>query len=248
MSKEIFLSRRENGLTIRYLAQPIFNDSIFPDQEGITTLLSFARNGFGNQIEHNSTLKYEYYFLFHLDDFGSGDKSEIDLLIRTEDTLLMVEIKAFTNPNDTNVKREVIRNYLKLEELCIINKFKRSNFDQVNKIIPVLLYSKPQAEKDNRAGDFNYFNEHFLYRQGYKQKEMIRTWDSYSIKLSRLDNFGSERIKEISHQLFFITWDDVYNTLMKLNNDGKFSHLIDEMKNKVDNFKEGTPLISRVIL
>ena len=54
----------------------------------------------------------------------------------------MVEIKSFTNPNDTNVKREIIRNYFKLKELAIDDSTKSIKFDKVTEIIPILLYSE----------------------------------------------------------------------------------------------------------
>lgn len=244
MSKEIELSRRENGLTIRFLAQPIFNDSLFPDQVGIKTLLSYAKNGNGNRISSNPDIRFEYFFLFHLNDFESGDKSEIDLLIRNGETLYMVEVKGFTNPNDTNVKREIIRNYLKLKELTLDNITNSAKFDKVSEIIPVLLYSIPQALKNNKANEFNYFNENYLIYQGYRQKEKISIWDSSSIKLSLQKNFSPSAVEEINRKLFFLTWDDVYDSLKELNGDGKFVHVLNELRNKKDNFQGNTPLIS----
>lgn len=48
--------------------------------------------------------KFEYYFFYHMEDFGSDDKSEIDILVRQGDILYPIEVKAFTDANKTGVK------------------------------------------------------------------------------------------------------------------------------------------------
>ena len=45
---EIAISRRENGLSVRFLAQSLINDTVFPEQQGIRLLLSKACNGIGS--------------------------------------------------------------------------------------------------------------------------------------------------------------------------------------------------------
>lgn len=248
MSKEIELSRRENGLTIRFLAQTLINDIVLPDQSGIKALLSRAKvtckDGTEKRLPIHADRRFEYYFLFHMDDFGSGDKSEIDLLLRQGDTLFAVEVKAFTNPNDSNVKREIVRNFLTLERISNQSKF----ISPTSRIISILLYStKEHLASNPSAHGFNYFNEEFLSRKGVHHKEMMTEWDCRSFKLKEFHDHSPEewerRLRQVSSDLYFLTWDDVLATLETWKQDGRFSGVIQELRNKKDVFKGGTMLV-----
>jgi hypothetical protein len=69
MSNEIEYSRRENGLTVRFLAQCLVNDLVFPDQAGVKVLLSMARvgcrDGTRRCLPFDLKGRFEYQFLFH---------------------------------------------------------------------------------------------------------------------------------------------------------------------------------------
>jgi len=248
ISKEILLSRRENSLTIRFLAQCLCNDLIFSEQQGIHRLMSMAKNGMGDSNLFSQNTSWEYWFLFHLEDFGSADKSEIDILLRSGDTLLPIEVKAFTNPNDTNVKREIVRNYLTLEKISQNSQF----FDPVSEIIPVLLYSKKVHFAYNRSAktfNRNYFNKDFLCRKGYHQEQEMEVWNCKSFPIRFFENYSfaqqKAKVSEISRKLIYLTWDDVLSTIQLLNSDGKFNLVIDELTSKIDTFgKNKTRLIS----
>lgn len=241
MSKEIWKSRRENGITIRFLAQCLINNIVFPDQKGIMHLMAKAKNGKGilNKPQKNKTWKY--WFLFHMEDFmqdtDSKNKSELDLLLRCGTVLYSIEVKAFTNPNATDVKREIIRNYLALKAISKNSQL----FDPVSDIVPVLLYSEPVHHMYNTSSEsYNYFKSEFLYKKGYKHEQEMDVWSSSSFQIPWPDKCSEEeklaKVMQISEKLLFLTWDDVLNTLDELNNDGQFSSVINELSTKIDIF------------
>jgi hypothetical protein len=243
MSKEIDFSRRENGLVIRYLAQVLFNNLVFPRQDGIKELFSRLRFGNGQILSLHLEGKWEYYFLFHLADFGSKDNSEIDLIVRNGDVLFLFEIKAFTNPNDSNVKREIIRNYITVDTLIRTHP---NFFSITTAIFPVLLYSIPYHEYENTSSrDFNYFNESFLYKKDCRQTSFMNVWNSGQIKIPNLPDNNPDSLKkvmEISKNLLFLTWDDIYDSIKSLNCDNRFDLILNELRTKKD-FTKGVKLI-----
>ena len=237
MSKEIEFCRRENGLTIRFLAQCLFNDIIFPNQDGINKLMSMARDGSGKAVVKPNDLKWEYWFLFHMEDFESKDKSEIDILLRRGETLFAIEIKAFTDPNAPKVKRELVRNYLKLNEI----KENKDLFTPVTDIIPILLYSKEvhlhihKSAKESRVKDeYNYFNSDFLLKMGYQQRLNMEYPDT-----KRAD------VEKTSEKLLFLNWNDVLKAIECLNTNKRFDSTIKEIKSKKDTFKFKCDLVSK---
>jgi len=245
ISSEFQFARRENGLTIRYLAQCLINDLVFPNQDGIICLLKNSFDGDGNNLFYNFSERWEYWFLFHLEDFGSGDKSEIDILLKNGNTLFSIEVKAFTDPNTTDVKREIIRNYFTL--LRII---KNSNlyFSNVTLVYPVLIYSIPVYEYKNPSSkSFNYFNSEFLYKQGSHQKDIMSVWSSSAIKNPQLENNADALtlVKNISKKLLFLNWNNILDCILELNHNEKFSSIITEMRNRKDKI-QNVRLISKI--
>jgi hypothetical protein len=237
MANEFDFSRREDGLTIRFLAQCLINDIIFPNQKGINDLISKATGGTINSIILDNKFRWEYWFLFHLEDFGSNDKSEIDILLRKGDYLFPIEIKAFTNPNETNVKREIVRNYLALKKIS--QKQEVTKFDDVKDIFPILLYSKPIHLKRNPSGkDFDYFNKSFLIKKSVNQKDELRIWNTSKMKYEEDDRCIYLKAQEISKKLLFITWDNVYEVLKNNNENNIFNKLIYEIENKYDYYNK----------
>ena len=234
ISSEFQYARRENGLTIRYLAQCLINDLVFPKQDGIITLLKKCRYGNYEKYVCDFTARWEYWFLFHLEDFGSGDKSEIDVILRNGNTLFPIEVKAFTNPNATDVKREIIRNYFTLHN--IINSG-NPHFSEITSICPILLYSLPVYETKNPSSDnFNYFNTEFLYKKGYHHKDTMDVCSSRAVSNPLLDNEPNalSLVKNISNKLLFISWDDILECIIALNQDNKYDDIISELINRKD--------------
>lgn len=229
--------RRENGITIRYLAQCLINDLVFKNQEGIIALINKCCDGNGNRIIFDYAGKWEYWFLFHLEDFGSGDKSEIDILLRNGNTLFPIEVKAFTDPNASDVKREIIRNYLTLN-----NFIERQNpyFQRITSIYPILIYSLPVYEHKNPSSkDFNYLNNEYLFKKGFQHKNIMDVWGSNAVKNHQLEDNPNALsiVKEISKRLLFVNWDNILEIISSLNKNGLFDNIIDEMINRKDSIQ-----------
>ena len=231
MSKEIELCRRENGLAIRYLAQCIFNDLVFPDQLGIHKLMEKAINNSSCHLSVDPVSRWEYWFLFHMEDFDTGDKSEIDLLLRKDKILFLIEIKAFTNPNATDVKREIVRNCINLK----LTSRNEDKFSPVDQIIPVLLYSKPMhLETNHSAKDYDYFNKRYLFTKDYRQRGEITVWSSSHVKSLHDSKMSLKIAKEMSQKMLFITWDDVLNTIIEFDEIDRFKGIIRELRERKD--------------
>ena len=238
--EEILKARRENTLTIRFLAQTIINDCLFPNQIGIKKLLMKARNYHHVKLEESNN-KFTYAFLFHLEDYmevENRDKSEIDLIIVQDKTLFLIEVKAFSDANSLGVKREIVRNYLRIKEIMNGGKY----FQNISRIIPILLYSIPFQEFVRKGNNFDYFNENFLLKKGVKQKNDIIAADlqkgNYSIIEVLIKNEISihEEIRGINENMFFLTWNDVIDICKEINSERKLCNHILEMEEKADAF------------
>lgn len=243
--KEFQLARRENTLTIEFLAQCLINDNIFPNQEGIRVLFQKAKNHHGNKINLSSS-KIHYCFLFHLEDFmpcDKKDKSELDLLLIQDNTAYLVEVKAFTDANATGVKREIVRNYLAFESISKNTEY----FNHITDIVPVLIYSQVfhsnlRRAKNGDGFEYEYFNENFLTHYGKNQKfEMNeKDWAKGSYALQTPLTKETENIQEIvgtiNEKINFITWDEVRDTISELNENGKFDNVYNSIQNRVDEF------------
>ena len=107
--------RRENGITVRYLSQTIINNTGVINSDGIDMFVESMVNYHGYKKDLFTNL--DFYFFFHLEDYGCIDKTEIDFILYNKSVILPVEVKAFTDANSPDVKREIIRNYLYIEEL-----------------------------------------------------------------------------------------------------------------------------------
>jgi hypothetical protein len=242
LSPEFQHARRENGLTIRYLAQCLINDIIFPNQEGINAFINKCHLGNGEDCSNDFTGRWEYWFLFHLEDFGSEDKSEIDILLKNNNTLFVVEVKAFTNPNASDVKREIIRNYLTIQKIV---ESENKYFNDITDIYPVLLYSLSMHEYCNHSSNaFSYFTEEYLYKKGKFHKQMMQVWSTNAARNPSLENnqLAQTIVEAISNKLLFINWDDVMECIDLLNVDNKFDDIITEMIDKRD-YKRDIKLI-----
>ena len=229
--------RRENGITIRYLAQCLINDLVFKNQEGIIALIKKCCYGNGNNFFFTYIGKWEYWFLFHLEDFGSRDKSEIDIILKNEDTIFPIEVKVFTDPNDSDVKREIIRNYLTLNNFI---KNKNPYFQNITKIYPILIYSIPVYEYKNPSfKEFNYLNSEYLYKKGFHHKDIMNVWSSKAVKNHQIENNSQALsiVKDISKNLLFINWDDILEIIISLNQNGKFDKIITEMLERKDSIQ-----------
>lgn len=248
MSNEVLLSRRENGLTIRFLAQCLVNDLVLPGQEGVRSLLSRSRvnlaDGTGRSLIIDETIPFEYQFLFHMSDFESGDQSEIDLLLRQGETLFALEVKAFTNPNATNVKREIVRNHLTLERISRNQK----HFEKTTRIVSILLYSEAVHQTENSsARTHNYFNDRYLLTKGPHQDSQMDVWDHASFEIADLRGHTAAEVSSIvgavASNLYFLTWGDVLTTLEEVNTTGRFDRILSELRNKRDDFGRGCSLV-----
>ncbi|SMP67650.1 hypothetical protein SAMN06295888_11542 [Desulfonatronum zhilinae] len=200
-------------MSIRYLAQGLVNDLVLPDQCGLNKLMSRARDGQEKQpLSFPNGKRWHYWFLFHLEDFGSDDKSELDLLLWYGDILYCVEVKAFTNPNATNVKREIVRNYVKLKDLV----GKGLYFDPMLDIVPVLLYSNPVHLKNNPSAEkYKYFVEGYLTRKGVNHRYAMNYWQ----------NIHEQTAPEIDRKMLYLTWDDVYFAALEAGLNGMAAEL-----------------------
>jgi len=239
MSKEFDFSRRENSLVTRFIAQPLFNDFIFPKQDGIHALFNKAVYGDGTPFMGFSKEKnIEYFFLFDMKDFGGN--SEVDILLRDGKNLYMIEVKAFTNPNTPNVKRNIVK-YITELEFVIKNS---DLFDPVEKVIPVLLFSTGQYKYNNPSGykySFNYMNNNFLTLQGCCQKNGAVDYTPlikyFSKKPFELEKNKTENVLNnlsyISKKLLFLTWTDVLDTMKHLQLN---FNIINELQNKTSLF------------
>jgi negative regulator of replication initiation len=183
------------------------------------------------------------------------DKSEIDLLLIQGKTLYMIEVKAFTDANDSGVKREIVRNYLTLVQIIgneiffrniietVPAKKNRIFFQEITEIVPILIYSTRYQDKiRGRNSDFNYFNEHFLLKQGTKQDTKIFPsdwlWVYYAKKTQqkKKKKKHDSLISEINEKLLFLTWEDVLKTYHDLNETGKMENVIEKLREKADGF------------
>ena len=242
-------SRRENTLSIKYLAQGVFNDLFFPNQEGVRNLLNRAENHFEKNIVLSESI-IDHCFLFHLEDFigdkKEKDKSEIDLMIVQDDKLYLVEVKAFTDANALGVKREVIRNYLRVSGIVSKSGF----FKEIKEIIPILLYSKNFQSYLRKDNSFNYFNNTYLTTKGQDQKQQIELEDlkkgNYSV--SKDLTYTSTDIHSINEKLFFLTWEDVFLTLEELNYENRLTKLIKNLEKQEDSFKSTNDTIKLIEL
>ncbi len=236
--------RRENGITVRYLAQTIINDAVLGNQSGINKFVESLVNR--HNVSKESFVDFQYYFFLHLEDYGVGDKSEIDFILWNEKVILPVEVKAFTDANSPCVKKEIIRNYLHIDELKSQSRFR---FNKKQKIYPVLLYSESYQEwirRNNSKTD--YFNDKFLLTKGEKQYLPIDNWDkgNYKIPLKYFqDEKFDENVKIINKNLFFTTWEKVYGIHLELNKENIFSKGIEELKN-IKDIKKDKPEIKLI--
>ena len=239
------IPRRENGITVRFLAQTIINSSIFPNNNGINAFLKCLKNHHHLNKERFSNLKY--YFFLHLEDYGVNDKSEIDLILWNDQVILPVEIKAFTDANSPDVKKEIIRNYIHVQQLKNQSNF---YFNPAQEIYPVLLYSKSYHSWKRKGNDsFNYFNDMFLLMKGKDQRFRMDNWGDGNYPLSEEYQILITKdgvLDEINRKLFFISWDDVYTIHQVLNTDEIFDKSINELRQLKDYFQcdSGIPLLS----
>lgn len=239
--------RRENGITVRYLAQTIIKDSAPGKQLGISKFIDSLVNH--HNVDKKEFKNLDYYFFLHLEDYGVEDKSEIDFILWNEKVILPVEVKAFTDANSPDVKKEIIRNYLHIDALKTKSKF---DFNQRQKIYPVLLYSESyQNWKHGINSGANYFNKNFIYKKGRDQTRDLDKWElgNYPIpkKYFESPEFDKNR-RTINENLFFTTWENIYNIHKELNKKNIFSEKIKELKKIKDNFqdKNGIPLIKLI--
>lgn len=186
-----------------------------------------------------------------MEDYGSGDKSELDILLRQDSTLFYIEVKALTNPNNPNVKREIVRNYVNLRYIAKNGTHPVTNtplFTQpIKKIITILLYSVNVYKHYNKR-NFNYMNNKYLYIKCGEQKSLINDWQDRNVKFSTKanpspedSNFNrevSEIAKKIDH--YFLTWNDVHSVIDTFNSSVKYKYLFNrilaEMNSKTDEF------------
>ena len=233
--------RRENGITVRFLAQTIINNtSVNPT--GIDKFINSLRGN--SEIDNRKFSNLNYYFFLHLEDYGINDKSELDLILWNDEVILPVEIKAFTDANSPSVKKEIIRNYLHVRELKIANEFK---FHSKQEIYPVLLYSNSyQKWKRKTNNKKKYFNEHFLLTKGQNQAYPLDNWGrgGYPIpeKYFESPDFSST-VEMINKNLLFITWEDIYIILSESN---ELKDKAKELYNLKDQFQDEKNSISLI--
>jgi len=228
--------RRENGITVRFLAQTILNDTVFPDSLGISEFVDSLNNN--HNVGKDLFANLKYYFFLHLEDFGIDDKSEIDIIFWNEKVILPIEVKAFTDANSPDVKKEIIRNYFHIDALKNKSRF---DFNQQQEIYPILLYSESyQKWKRGKNKDHDYFDSRFLLTKGKEQSNKLDDWGSggYPIpeKYYQRSDF-TDMVKEINRKLFFTTWEKVYQIHLKLNNANVFSKKIEEFRLLKDTFQ-----------
>ena len=214
-------SRWENALIIKYLAQPLVNDQLFPDQRGIDALMAIAVHGDGSPIVPPGDGRWSHTFFFRTSDFGSGYQFGVDLLLAKGTTVFVVEVKSFADPNGTNVKREIVRSIQTMEWIARYLMTPKEELE----FIPVLLYSREVSRRLH--GDFNYFTEDYLVRKGKANKHVIEPheWDTKSFQIGRFwarpfmfwDESAEPLIHAMAKSLLFLTWDDVLDALRKSN-------------------------------
>ena len=238
------IPRRENGITVRFLAQTIINDAVFPNQIGIERFVESLINH--HSIDKKYFSKLNYYFFLHLEDFGVEDKSEIDLILWNDRVILPIEVKAFTDANSPNVKKEIIRNYFHVDYLRKRSKF---HFNQHQEVYPVLLYSESYQRWKRGKNNHNYFNKEYLLKKGRSQSLPLDAWDrgNYPIpeKYCR-DSTFKDSIAMINKKLFFTKWENIYKIHMDLNSNNVLTAKINEMTQLKDSFqaKRDIPLIN----
>lgn len=221
--------RRENGISVRYLAQTIINDVGMCNSSGIDMFIDSLVNH--HDVSKKLFSNLNYYFFLHLEDYGIDDKSEIDFILWNENVILPVEVKAFTDANSPDVKKEIIRNYLHVDELKKESMF---HFNDKQKIFPVLLYSDSyQNWKRGTNSNVNYFNKDFLLTKGKNQDQLLDNWGRGDYPIPSKYYKDPDFIKNvdlINKRLFFSTWENVYDIHIELNNHGIFSKKIEELK------------------
>jgi len=236
--------RRENGITVRFLAQTIINDCVFQNYSGINKFVDSLVNY--HNVNKDLFFNLNYYFFLHLEDYDVKDKSEIDFILWNEKVILPVEVKAFTDANSAAVKREIIRNYLHIEKMKENSKFEFKK----QKIYPVLLYSK-SYQKRIRGNNYstNYFNKDFLLKSGKNQSQKLGNWNSGNYKIPNQyynsENF-EKNVKKINKNMFFTTWENIYDIHIELNKTRLFEKRIEEFKNLKD-FKQSEKGINLIL-
>jgi len=201
--------RRENGITVRFLAQTIINDVALPNQSGVKKFVDSLLNY--HEVGKEQFENLNYYFFFHLEDFGVDDKSEIDFILWNEKVILPVEVKSFTDANSPDVKKEIIRNYFHINNLKNRSEF---FFKKEQQIFPVLLYSQSyQNWKRNTNSSTDYFNKDFLLTKGKDQSQPLDKWDrgGYPIPSKYYeDEKFQNTLKIVNSNLFFTTWEKIF--------------------------------------
>jgi hypothetical protein len=236
--------RRENGITVRYLSQTIINDVSIFNLSGIDLFVESLTNH--HNVSKKNFNNLNFYFFLHLEDYGIDDKSEIDFILWNEKVILPVEVKAFTDANSPDVKKEIIRNFLHINDLKKNSMF---HFNDKQQIYPILLYSESYQDwKRGVNSDTDYFNKNFLLTKGKDQSHQLDNWDKggypipskYYSKPEFMNN-----IKTINKNLFFTTWENIYKIHVRLDNSGIFTKRIEELENLKDSEqdKKGINLI-----
>lgn len=230
--------RRENGITVRYLAQTIINRVTFPDGSGIDAFIRSLVNH--HNVGKDAFTNLKYYFFLHLEDYRTDDKTEIDFILWNERVIIPVEVKAFTDANSPDVKREIVRNTIHVE--AIIKNLTTGTtpsaimFNKDQTVYPVLLYSRAYQSFKRAGNAFDYFNESFLLTTGRDQRHAMEKWDAggYKLPSKYLDDDIESSVSKINHRLFFTTWENILEIHQALNTDGRLTETIDGLRNARD--------------
>lgn len=220
--------RRENGITTRYLAQTLLNP--FND----IGLVEFSRTIRKLNTNIQETIdNLHYYFFFHLEEYGA----EIDLILWNNAVIIPVEIKVFTDANSPDVKREIIRNCLYIEN---IKKHENCfGFNESQTVFPLLVYCKPYQEWKH-GKTFNYFNNKFLLTKGVNQSESLDNWNKgkYPIpaEYTKKKSF-TDVLNDLNDKMMFMSWDDIYKILINVNSNNSLTAAIQEMHELKDSIQ-----------
>lgn len=167
------------------------------------------------------------FLLSHLEDFGIPDKSELDIVIWNQDYVIPIEVKGFPDANSPDVKREIIRNCFRVEDI------QRSKviFPKTAKIIPLLLYSESFHRWKHKKNQFDYFNSAFLKTSGENQKGVLSNFDrgNYKIPDHYIKDDLPSRIEALSKLLRFLSWEDILDAYKHFNGSGRFDAVIEEL-------------------